>query len=421
MKQSKSLLVFISVLSVLLLPFDSSYAEQSQKKPTSSTQTSKKTVKKSATSAAAKSKSTAVKSKSTKAVTAKKSNSAAKSASVKKSSAVKYATKKSGTHKYTARKSTGVKSRTHTASLHRSSEIAKTSFAGSKHQTASRTAHYTPRHSSPVKYAYDSNGKIYLNSAHVLVQDQTSGKVLYEKSAGEPAPIASITKLMTAMVALDAVPDLSETMTIAQEDVDMMRHSRSRLPVGTKLSREEMLRLALMSSENRAASALARYYPGGKRAFVEAMNSKALALGMFDTYFYDSTGLNAGNVSSARDLARMVAAAGEYPLIRQMTSTGTHDTYVGKRLQRFNNTNALVRNPDWNIEVSKTGYINEAGKCLVMKTWINAKPTIIVLLDAPGSSTRLADSMRIKSWLESPSYLTSGDAAVNALPPGDFE
>jgi D-alanyl-D-alanine endopeptidase (penicillin-binding protein 7) len=225
--------------------------------------------------------------------------------------------------------------------------------------------------------------------------------------------------LMTAMVALDANPDLTETLAIGDQDVDYLRHSRSRLAVGTRLSREEMLQLALMSSENRAASALARYYPGGKSAFIRAMNSKAAALGMFDSYFYDSTGLNAGNVSTARDLARMVAAAGDYPLIRQMTSTATRDVFVGRRLMRFNNTNALVKNPDWNIEVSKTGFINEAGKCIVMKTWVDAKPTIMVLLDSPGRSARLSDAMHIKNWLESPSYLSRHETSQTM--PAGFE
>jgi D-alanyl-D-alanine endopeptidase (penicillin-binding protein 7) len=337
---------------------------------------------------------------------------AAKPASGKKTKA---AAKKSGASKGDSKKTARVK----TAQTKRgSSKTAKTKIVHAKKLTAKHLAAKPARHfESP---AYRSDGSIALHSAFALVQDQSTGKVLYEKRADEAVPIASITKLMTAMVALDANPSLAETMTIGQQDVDNMRHSRSRLPVGTNLSREEMLRLALMSSENRAASALARYYPGGKSAFVRAMNNKALELGMFDTYFYDSTGLNAGNVSSARDLARMVAAAGEYPLITQMTSTATHDVYIGRRLQRFNNTNALVKNPDWTIEVSKTGFINEAGKCIVMKAWINGKPTIIVQLDAGGSSARLADAMHIKSWLESPAYLTRQDATFN-VPPGGFE
>lgn len=411
MKQIKPLLVFVCVLSVMLLPLNHASAAQSQKKETRKTATVKQTPKKPTVAKKAGAKTTV-------------KTAAAKTSRVKKkTSTVKYTAKKAVASKYHAKKSASVKEYSKTAQVRRNGNIktAKSSSRYSKHQFTNSQAEYKPRHSAPAGFAYNRDGRINLHSAFALVQDQATGKVLYEKRASEAAPIASITKLMTAMVALDAAPDLNETMTIAQEDVDTLRHSRSRLPVGTRLSREEMFRLALMSSENRAASALGRYYPGGKKAFVKAMNDKALSLGMFDTYFYDSTGLNAGNVSSARDLARMVAAAGEYPLIRQITSTATHDVYVGRRLQRFNNTNALVRNPDWNIEVSKTGFINEAGKCLVMKTWINAKPTIIVLLDSAGSSTRIADSMHIKSWLESPAYLTKGDTDLNALPPGSFE
>lgn len=409
MKQIKSLLVFICVLSVMLIvPSNNSRAAQSHQEAAAKTAKTKQTAKKQSTGKTHKTKAVAAKPSSSK---VGRKTSSVKNANVKKTSTAKYGFKKS------AAKEAGSKS----AQLRRGSvKTAKTRVVHGKRLATRQAAHYTPRHRSAEAFPFDNAGGINLHSAFALVQDQTTGKVLYEKRADEAVPIASITKLMTAMVTLDAAPSLSETMTISQQDVDTLRHSRSRLPVGASLSREEMLRLALMSSENRAASALARYYPGGRSAFIKAMNTKALTLGMFDTYFYDSTGLNAGNVSSARDLARMVAAAGEYPLIRQMTSTGSHDVYVGRRLQRFNNTNALVRNPDWTIEVSKTGFINEAGKCIVMKTWINSKPTIIVLLDSAGSSTRLADSMHIKSWLESPAYLSSRDAATDGVP-GGFE
>jgi D-alanyl-D-alanine endopeptidase (penicillin-binding protein 7) len=407
-----------------ILPSNNSSAAQSQKETAGKAAKTKQTAKKQSDGKTKKTKASATKQTSKKTLAAQKAgvkSSSAKTASVKKASTAKYGAKKTGSGKYSSKKSASVKSSSKSARLRSgSTKTAKTRVVHGKHLAAKQPEYYTPRHTAPVRFSYGSDGRIHLHSAFALVQDQASGKVLYEKRADEAVPIASITKLMTAMVALDAAPSLTETMTISQQDVDMLRHSRSRLPVGASLSREEMLRLALMSSENRAASALARYYPGGKSAFIEAMNNKALALGMFDTYFYDSTGLNAGNVSSARDLARMVAAAGEYPLIRQMTSTATHDVQVGRRLQRFNNTNALVKNPDWTIEVSKTGYINEAGKCIVMKTWINSKPTVIVLLDSAGSSTRIADSMRIKSWLESPAYLTSRDVSAT-MPPGGFE
>jgi D-alanyl-D-alanine endopeptidase (penicillin-binding protein 7) len=246
-------------------------------------------------------------------------------------------------------------------------------------------------------------GALSLKSSSALVQDQESGAVLYEKNAGAVLPIASITKLMTAMVALDAQPDLAEMLSIADEDVDTLKGTRSRLKVGTQLSREQMLQLALMSSENRAAAALSRNYPGGREAFVAAMNQKAQALGLADTRFFDPTGLTSANVSSARDLARMVAAAHDYPLIREFTTTASREVAVGGRPQLFRNTNALVRNANssWDIGLSKTGYINEAGRCLVMQAQINHKSTIIVLLDSWGQMTRIGDANRIKRKLES--------------------
>ena len=239
-----------------------------------------------------------------------------------------------------------------------------------------------------------------LESSAVLVQDQATGTVLYEKNANAVLPIASITKLMTAMVALDANPDLKETLTIGVEDVDLLKGTHSRLSVGAQLSREEMLRLALMSSENRAASALSRHYPGGQKAFVVAMNTKAKMLGLTDTRFFDPTGLTASNVSSSNDLAKMVSAAHQYPLIREFTTTVEEEVNVAGRPQQFHNTNALVKSPAWQIGLSKTGYISEAGRCLVMQAWINSKPTIIVLLDSVGKMTRVGDANRIKRWVE---------------------
>lgn len=239
-----------------------------------------------------------------------------------------------------------------------------------------------------------------LHSSSVLVMDQVSGSILYEKNSQAVLPIASITKLMTAMVSLDAQPNLYEVMTISEEDVDMLKGTRSRLKVGTQLTREEMLRLALMSSENRAASALGRYYPGGRPAFIAAMNRKAQSLGLMDTRFEDSTGLTSANVSSARDLVKMVAAAHQYPLIREFSTSTGYDVMVDGRVQSFHNTNSLVSNSAWDIGLSKTGFINEAGKCLVMQAWFNQKPMIIVLLDSWGKMTRIGDANRIKKWVE---------------------
>ena len=240
-----------------------------------------------------------------------------------------------------------------------------------------------------------------LRSAAFLVADQGTGQILLQRNAGAALPIASITKLMTAMVVLDAKQGLSERIRISREDIDLVKGSRSRLPVGVSLSREEMLRLALMASENRAASALARHYPGGSAAFVAAMNRKARAIGLQDTRFHDSTGLSAGNVASARDLVRMVTAASRYPLIREFSTAENYAVDLNHRWRRFANTNALVRNPDWEIGVSKTGYINESGRCLVMQAWLLDRPMIIVLLDSFGKHTRTADARRIKAWLES--------------------
>jgi D-alanyl-D-alanine endopeptidase (penicillin-binding protein 7) len=208
------------------------------------------------------------------------------------------------------------------------------------------------------------------------------------------------------MVALDAKPDLNEILSITDEDVDVLKGTRSRLKVGTQLSREEMLRLALMSSENRAASALSRHYPGGRDAFIAAMNQKAQALGMTESRFADPTGLTAANVASAQDLVRMVAAAHRYPLIREFSTAPGDELVVAGRTQQFNNTNSLVKSPAWEIGLSKTGYINEAGKCLVMQAWLNNKPTIIVLLDSWGKMTRIGDANRIKRWIESASLPT---------------
>lgn len=239
-----------------------------------------------------------------------------------------------------------------------------------------------------------------LQSSAVLVQDQRTGEILYEKNAQAILPIASITKLMMAMVALDIKPDLQEPLTIGYEDVDRLKGTHSRLVVGASLTREEMLRLALMSSENRAASALSRHYPGGQPAFIAAMNAKARALGLTDTRFFDPTGLTPLNVSSPRDLVKMVDAAHHYPLIREFTTTAEDQVFVAGRPQQFHNTNALVKNADWQIGLSKTGYISEAGRCLVMQAWINSKPTIIVLLDSIGKMTRVGDANRIKRWVE---------------------
>ena len=240
---------------------------------------------------------------------------------------------------------------------------------------------------------------VYSGSA--LVIDLSGGDALYQKNASAVAPIASITKLMTAMVVLDSTPNLQAPISITDEDVDYLRGSHSRLHVGSVVTRETALLLALMSSENRAAHALARQYPGGMPAFLEAMNFKALALGMKNTHFEDPTGLTSNNVSTAHDLAKMVVAAYRYPLIRELSTTSAATVEVSGREMAYRNTNPLVKNPAWDVGVSKTGYIHEAGKCLVMQARLADKPVVIVLLDSVGKLTRVGDANRIKRWMES--------------------
>ncbi len=228
-----------------------------------------------------------------------------------------------------------------------------------------------------------------------------SNEILFEKNSNTPQPIASITKLMTAMVVLDSIPDLKELITISEEDFDTLRGSHSRLAPGTQITREDALLLALMSSENRAAHALARYHPGGVPAFVGAMNRKAEALGMKNTRFADPTGLSGDNTATARDLARMVDAAYRYPLIREFTTmTEGKLVFENQREIDFRNTNPLVKSESWEIGLSKTGFIQEAGRCLVMQAYIAGKPVIIVLLDAVGKLSRIGDANRIKRWME---------------------
>ncbi|MDR2219267.1 MAG: D-alanyl-D-alanine endopeptidase [Methylobacillus sp.] len=246
-----------------------------------------------------------------------------------------------------------------------------------------------------------SDGELKLASAKALVMNQETGEVLYAKGADTPTPMASVTKLMTAMVVLDAKQSLDESVTITSADVDTLRGTRSRLPVGTTLTRRELLQLALMASENRAASALGRAYPGGYQKFIRAMNAKAKTLDMPHTRFLDATGLNGGNVSTAEDLAKMVNAAYDYPEIRKVSTAASYAVDTGRRETEFHNTNVLVRNSDWNIGLSKTGYISEAGRCLVMQAEVASQPLIIVLLDSNGKLTRIGDANRVRKWLES--------------------
>ena len=243
--------------------------------------------------------------------------------------------------------------------------------------------------------------KLRLQSANVLVIGADESPI-YSKNAEAVTPIASITKLMTAMVVLDAKQPGDELLTIDINDLDMLKGSHSRLRLGVELPRVEMLRLALMASENRAASALCRYYPGGADACVKAMNTKAAQLGMRSTRFADPTGLNSDNQSTAKDLAKMVLAASKYPLIREFSTTTSAmiEAQPTGRQVAFNNTNSLVRGGTWDIQLQKTGFIREAGRCVVMLANVASKPVVIVLLDSIGKLTRVGDANRIRHWLE---------------------
>lgn len=244
---------------------------------------------------------------------------------------------------------------------------------------------------------------LQLASSKALIVNQETGETLYAKSTNTPTPIASITKLMTAMVMLDMHLPMDELVTVSDADVDTLKNTTSRLRVGTTLTRKEMLQLALMSSENRAAFAVARTTAIGIPAFVAAMNRKAAELGMTHTHFADPTGLNSENVSTAEDLVKMVKAAYQYDEIRADSTSHSHDVPVAgvRQAVEFRNTNILVRNGEWDIGLSKTGYISEAGRCLVMQAQIASQPLIIVLLDSYGKYSRIGDAQRIRKWIQS--------------------
>ena len=238
-----------------------------------------------------------------------------------------------------------------------------------------------------------------LKSAAALVVDGTTGEVLYEQKPGLVTPIASITKLMTALVVLDAQQPLDEVIEITRDDKWTGKGAFSRLPVGQKMSRADLMRLALMASENRASHTLARNYPGGSAAFIRRMNAKARALGMTQTKFEDPSGLSNNNVSSARDLAKLVTAASRQPVIREYSTLHSYDVTLGKRRFTYRNTNLLVGRPDWDINVQKTGFTNDAGECLVMQATIEDRPVTMVFLDSFGKLTRTADARRMRKWM----------------------
>lgn len=255
----------------------------------------------------------------------------------------------------------------------------------------------------PAVSAAPNPAKLEVRSSSALVVDVKTGKTLYQKNATKVRPIASLTKLMTALVVLDAKQNLNQTITVDKNDLDRVKHTHSRIRMGTKVTRRDALHLALMSSENRMASALARHYPGGRSAFVRAMNNKARQLGMRNTHFYDSTGLSTRNVSTAQDLAKLLSAAYRQPLIREFTQDTSREMRFHKPAYSlmFNNTNPLVKNPDWDVRLSKTGYTDEAGRCLLMRAKPDRQELAIVLLNSVGKRTPVGDANRIRKWLKS--------------------
>lgn len=240
-----------------------------------------------------------------------------------------------------------------------------------------------------------------LKSSVALVIDQETNEVLFSKNDHAVLPIASLTKLMTGLILSEAKLPMDEMITITQADIDTEKGSSSRLRVGTELSRGELLHLALMSSENRAANALGRNYPGGLPVFVDLMNAKARLIGMNDTHYVEPTGLSSKNQSSAHDLAKLVNVAYGNPVLRELTTSPDYQVAVGNRTLQYNNTNRLVKNPAWDIGLQKTGYISEAGQCLVMQTKVAGRKLIMVFLDSAGKLSRLGDAERVRRWVES--------------------
>lgn len=256
-----------------------------------------------------------------------------------------------------------------------------------------------------------------LKSSVAMVVDANTSQVLFEKNAYTALPIASITKLMTALVVVDSQQDLNERLIISQEDVNLEQRVRSRLSLGSEMSRRDALQLALMASENRAANMLTRYYPGGKPAFVDAMNRKAAQLGMTSSSFVEGTGLLSANVASASDLVRLVKAAQKYPLIRELSTQTGHEMINSQgRAVGFHSTNRLIGNPNWDISLQKTGFINAAGQCLVMATHVDGRAVIMVFLDSAGKLSRLGDAQRVRDWLSGASASASASVSATAAP-----
>jgi serine-type D-Ala-D-Ala endopeptidase (penicillin-binding protein 7) len=343
----------------------------------------------------------------------------AKVVKTQKSASAKTPTKRAAASAKTAtRKVTTVKATSKKALLtKKSSSRVKVQMASGKRPTARQLAAQNQarknakvavvRVASPARLSMGeqlglrgSDDRLDLNSSVALVIDQETNEVLFSKNDAAVLPIASLTKLMTGLVIADANLDMNEPITITQDDVDTYKGSSSRLAVGSTLSRGEMMHLALMSSENRAANALGRTYPGGLSEFVRLMNSKAKQLGMTDTRYVEPTGLSSLNQSSARDLATLVSVAHDRPILRSLSTSPGHEVELGRRTLHYNNSNRLIKNPDWDIGLQKTGYISEAGRCLVMQAKVAGRQLIMVFLDSTGKLSRLQDAERVRRWVE---------------------
>lgn len=288
--------------------------------------------------------------------------------------------------------------------LYVSAALAEPSIAPETEEPASvidpRTSSQDLSESESQRPFWSLAGKPEVKSSAVVIFDQNDAAILYSRDAKRVLPIASITKLMTALVVREADQPLDEMIKITLDDRDTERGTTSRLLVGTELSRDDLLHLALMSSENRAAHALGRNYPGGMAAFVKAMNAKAKALGMKSARFVEPTGLSSRNVSSAADLVKLVMAAAEDPLISAYSTSPGHVVKVGRQLLEFRNSNSLIGKEDWQIALQKTGYTSDAGRCLVMTAFVEERPIVMVLLNSVGKYTRVADARRVRRWME---------------------
>ncbi|WP_460839960.1 D-alanyl-D-alanine endopeptidase [Noviherbaspirillum agri] len=324
-----------------------------------------------------------------------------------KASTKKQHVKKSAAKRKVEASTRTAKSRSKTSTASRSNAAKKVAVRGKRQSSYERVA-FSP--STPVVPAPATAGDLAglhlkrdpleLKSNAAFVIDQNTAQVLFDKNSNVALPIASLTKLMTALVVIEARQNMDEVLEVTADDIDRERNSSSRLRVGAQMTRGDMLHIALMSSENRAASALGRHFPGGLPAFVAAMNAKAKMLGMGDTHFVDSTGLSSRNVASARDLAKLVVAAYQHPIIREFSTDPGYAVSTGRYKLNYMNSNRLVKNPNWDIGLQKTGYINEAGRCLVMQARIDGRSVVMVFLDSKGKYSRLADAGRIRKWLE---------------------